>query len=80
VAQAFMFLIAGYETTATAASLLAYNLAVHPDCQAKLQEEIDQNLPEVGRSLCEVAPLLKKQTSNIRSFSRTVIMTTIIIV
>ena len=41
VAQAVLFFLAGYDTTATTISFLAYNLACHPDKQDKLIEEID---------------------------------------
>lgn len=52
LAQAFMFLIAGYETTATAAAMLAYNLSRHPACQRKLQDEIDEHYHS-GEICCE---------------------------
>ncbi|XP_045848593.1 cytochrome P450 3A12-like isoform X7 [Meles meles] len=45
VAQSMTFLFAGYETTSTALSFLAYELATHPDVQQKLQEEIDVTFP-----------------------------------
>uniref|UniRef100_UPI0035900510 cytochrome P450 3A24-like isoform X1 n=1 Tax=Myxine glutinosa TaxID=7769 RepID=UPI0035900510 len=44
-AQAIIFIIAGTETTANTLSYVAYNLAVHPDIQSKLQEEIDEAFP-----------------------------------
>ena len=40
VAQGVMFFLVGYETTATALSFLAYNLATNPDKQDVLREEI----------------------------------------
>ncbi|XP_075422075.1 cytochrome P450 3A24-like isoform X1 [Ascaphus truei] len=46
MAQSFIFLVAGYETTSTSLSYLFYNLATHPDVQQKLQEEIDGALPD----------------------------------
>uniref|UniRef100_A0A8C7C129 Cytochrome P450 3A n=1 Tax=Neovison vison TaxID=452646 RepID=A0A8C7C129_NEOVI len=46
VAQSMTFLFAGYETTSTALSFLAYELATHPDVQQKLQEEIDSTFPK----------------------------------
>uniref|UniRef100_M3YHM5 Cytochrome P450 3A n=1 Tax=Mustela putorius furo TaxID=9669 RepID=M3YHM5_MUSPF len=46
VAQSMTFLFAGYETTSTALSFLAYELATHPDVQQKLQEEIDLTFPK----------------------------------
>ncbi|XP_064612401.1 cytochrome P450 3A9-like [Liolophura sinensis] len=44
VAQAFVFLLAGFDTTAAALSFFAYNLAVNPECQEKLIQEIDDSL------------------------------------
>ncbi|XP_067406930.1 cytochrome P450 3A24-like isoform X2 [Emydura macquarii macquarii] len=45
VAQAFVFILAGYETTSSTLNYLSYNLATHPDVQQRLQEEIDTALP-----------------------------------
>lgn len=45
VAQSITFIFAGYETTSTSLSFLAYLLAIHPDVQQKLQEEIDAAFP-----------------------------------
>ena len=42
VAQSFVFLLAGYETTATTLSFVSYLLALNPDVQDKLIDEIDQ--------------------------------------
>ena len=41
-AQIFVFLAAGYETTAVTLTYIAYYLALYPDVQSKLQEEIDE--------------------------------------
>ncbi|XP_067396081.1 cytochrome P450 3A9-like [Emydura macquarii macquarii] len=45
LAQAFIFVFAGYEPTSNSLCYLAYELAIHPDVQQKLQEEIDSVLP-----------------------------------
>jgi cytochrome P450 len=37
-----MFLLAGFETTATTLSFLGYLLALNSDCQDKLIAEIDE--------------------------------------
>lgn len=49
--QAIIFIFAGYETTSSALNYLAYSLAVHPDVQQKLQEEIDRLLPNQVKDL-----------------------------
>ncbi|XP_058536719.1 cytochrome P450 3A6 [Ochotona princeps] len=45
VAQSVIILFAGYETTSSTLSFIMYLLAIHPDVQQKLQEEIDAALP-----------------------------------
>ncbi|XP_034639436.1 cytochrome P450 3A24-like isoform X1 [Trachemys scripta elegans] len=45
MAQALVFILAGYETTSSTLNFLSYNLATHPDVQQRLQEEIDAALP-----------------------------------
>ena len=44
-AQMAIFLEAGYETTSTALGFTAYDLALNPLVQKKLQEEIDSAFP-----------------------------------
>ncbi|XP_021009989.1 cytochrome P450 3A41-like, partial [Mus caroli] len=44
-AQSIVFIFAGYETTSSTLSFTLYCLATHPDIQKKLQEEIDEALP-----------------------------------
>ncbi|NWQ76803.1 CP3AL protein, partial [Columbina picui] len=45
LAQAIIFMFAGYEPTSNTLGYLAYELALHPDVQQKLLEEIDTALP-----------------------------------
>jgi cytochrome P450 len=40
LAQCWLFFVAGFETTATTLSFLSYELAIHPEIQEKLYEEI----------------------------------------
>jgi len=42
VATAMVFMMAGYDTTATTLSYASYRLSKHPEQQEKLQEEVDQ--------------------------------------
>ena len=41
IAQSFVFLIAGYETSSNTLGLTSYHIATHPEVQDKLQQEID---------------------------------------
>ncbi|GLG95591.1 Probable cytochrome P450 6a13 [Gryllus bimaculatus] len=45
-AQVFVFFMAGFETTSTTMSFALHELAVNPDVQARLQEEVDAALQE----------------------------------
>ncbi|KAM6114137.1 cytochrome P450 3A24-like [Pterocles gutturalis] len=45
LAQAIIFIFAGYEPTSNTLCYLAYELATHPDVQQKLLDEIDTVLP-----------------------------------
>ena len=49
LAQCFLFLIAGYETTATTLSFCSYELALHPEIQERLYEEIKTVFDENGK-------------------------------
>ncbi|XP_074533734.1 thromboxane-A synthase [Halichoeres trimaculatus] len=41
VGQAFVFLLAGYETSSNTLGFTCYLLALHPDCQSRVHEEVD---------------------------------------
>ena len=45
-AQAMLFLLAGYETTATTLSFIMYHMAVYPEYQEKVYQEILDNFSE----------------------------------
>lgn len=42
LAQSILFFLGGYETTANTLSLFGYCLAINPDVQERLIEEIDE--------------------------------------
>lgn len=46
--QSFIFLVAGYETTSTTLALVSYILALHPNIQEKVNEEIEKAVSEVN--------------------------------
>jgi cytochrome P450 family 13 len=48
VSNVVVFMLAGYESTGTALSYAAHELASHPDVQRRLQEELDTELSGVG--------------------------------
>ncbi|XP_060779652.1 thromboxane-A synthase [Neoarius graeffei] len=41
IGQAYIFLLAGYETSSNTLAFVCYLLAIHPDCQKKIQRELD---------------------------------------
>ena len=43
-----VFMVGGYDTTATALCWLAYDLATNPDVQERLIKEIDSEIGQVG--------------------------------
>jgi len=45
-AQTFLFFIAGFEGVANLLCYIAYELALHPDIQKKLIDEVDENCPQ----------------------------------
>ncbi|NXX96020.1 CP3AC protein, partial [Centropus bengalensis] len=59
LSQAFIFIFAGYETTSTTLCYLAYELALHPDVQQKMQQEIDSVFPNKAPLAYE--PLMKME-------------------
>ncbi|XP_053706316.1 cytochrome P450 3A27 [Synchiropus splendidus] len=46
LAQAMIFIFAGYETSSSTLGFIAYNLATHPHIQKMLQKEVDETFPE----------------------------------
>lgn len=49
IAQAVTFLMAGYETTATALTYATYELALNPEVQDKLCDEVNASINSNGR-------------------------------
>ncbi|XP_057691587.1 thromboxane-A synthase isoform X1 [Corythoichthys intestinalis] len=41
IGQALVFLLAGYETSSNTLAFTCYLLAIHPECQCRVQEEVD---------------------------------------
>ena len=48
MSNGIMMIFAGYETTSTTLTYLLYNLATHPEIQAKLREEIKNSVKVHG--------------------------------
>jgi cytochrome P450 family 6 len=51
VAQAFVFLVAGYETSGTTMGFALYELAKHPDIQQRLRAEVTRVMAKHGGDL-----------------------------
>jgi cytochrome P450 len=54
-AQVLVFFLAGFDTTSTLLCFASHQLAVHPDIQNKLQEEIDATLQLHGGKITHEA-------------------------
>uniref|UniRef100_A0A1Y1MBZ7 Cytochrome P450 n=1 Tax=Photinus pyralis TaxID=7054 RepID=A0A1Y1MBZ7_PHOPY len=48
IAQAVIFFLAGFDTSSTALTFAAYELAINPDVQRRLQEEVDAAVEDCG--------------------------------
>ena len=53
LANALLFFVAGYDTTATSLSFFMYNMARYPDIQDKLMEEINTVVGDKVRAFVE---------------------------
>ncbi|GAB6026265.1 hypothetical protein CHUAL_012471 [Chamberlinius hualienensis] len=54
VANSILFLLAGFDTTANTISFASYLLALNPECQQKLKDEIDQAIAKHGELTTDV--------------------------
>lgn len=53
VGQAFVFLVAGYETSSNTLAFVCYLLAINPECQRELQKEVDHFFTRyVSQAVC----------------------------
>jgi cytochrome P450 len=60
IAQSLLFFLAGFDTASTLMCFASHLLAVHPDVQTRLQEEIDKTLKEhEGKLTYEVIHSMK---------------------
>lgn len=58
VGQAFVFLVAGYETSSNTLAFACYLLAINPECQRELQKEVDHFFTRhVSQGVCHHANL-----------------------
>ncbi|RLU15176.1 hypothetical protein DMN91_012170 [Ooceraea biroi] len=51
VSQAFIFFLAGFDTASTLMCFVAHELAVNPDVQTRLRDEVDRHLAEGNGSI-----------------------------
>ena len=61
VAVAIAILLVGYDTTGMAMSWCAYELAMNPDTQKRLQDEIDNTMAENGHELPDYAQTMEME-------------------
>ncbi|NP_001098565.1 cytochrome P450 3A40 [Oryzias latipes] len=59
LSQAMIFIFAGYETTSSSLTFLAYNLATNPEVMKKLQKEIDATFP--NKAPVQYVPLMEME-------------------
>lgn len=59
--QAFLFLIAGYETTTSTLSFATYLLATNPECQEKVLREVDEFSAKHVSMMCWSGALCREQ-------------------
>lgn len=71
-AQAVVFFFAGFETVATEASFMAYELAINPDIQTRLRDEIEETHRACGGKLTYEA-LMKMKYMDMVFSGRTLI-------
>lgn len=67
VGQAFVFLVAGYETSSNTLAFACYLLAINPECQHELQKEVDHFFTRhVSEAVCHHVNLchIKRKISN----------------
>ena len=48
IGNAIICMIAGYDTTSSSLSWFIYDMVLHPECQQKLIDEIDEHIGQVG--------------------------------
>uniref|UniRef100_A0A8C7XNF4 unspecific monooxygenase n=1 Tax=Oryzias sinensis TaxID=183150 RepID=A0A8C7XNF4_9TELE len=59
LSQSMIFIFAGYETTSSSLTFLAYNLATNPEVMKKLQKEIDATFP--NKAPIQYVPLMEME-------------------
>lgn len=61
--QAFLFLIAGYETTTSTLSFATYLLATNPECQEKVLQEVDEFSAKHVSTMCWCGASCREQSN-----------------